>query len=357
MTQPPPESGYPPPGQNQPPDPYSPPQAPYDPFSAPQAPYPPTTPYPPSPPPAYGPPPSAPPAYGPASTPPGYGPASAPPAYGAPPQSAPPVQYSPGQYTPSPPQYSEPYTQPMGAQPPPYQPDPYAPYQGGQYPPAYMAPKSGTNGFAIASLITGICGFVLLSVIFGFVGLAQTKKTGQKGRGLAIGGLVLSGLWIVGIATAVIIVNLLGPTTNPPGGGIGLGTNTSTTDPDPTTPPGPRKVALEDLRAGDCVDGLKAEELVSGLTVLPCTSPHDGEVYAVFNLTGTTFPGQTQSDQLAEDGCGDRLDAYSPSANDDDNIGLFYFSPTDSTWTAGDKSVICIAKGEKTKLTKSIRGV
>ena len=41
-----------------------------------------------------------------------------------------------------------------------------------------MAPEQPqkTNGFAIASLIFGIIGGVLLSVIFGFVALSQIKK-------------------------------------------------------------------------------------------------------------------------------------------------------------------------------------
>lgn len=69
-----------------------------------------------------------------------------------------------------------------------------------------------TNGFAIASLITGILGFFVLltapiAIIFGHVSLSKIKKTGENGRGMAIAGLVLGYvgtiflvLTIVGIA-------------------------------------------------------------------------------------------------------------------------------------------------------------
>ena len=60
-------------------------------------------------------------------------------------------------------------------------------YPGPGYPPP-PAQKPGTNGFAIASLIFGIIGGVLLGFIFGFIALSQTKRTGQNGRGLALAG-------------------------------------------------------------------------------------------------------------------------------------------------------------------------
>ncbi len=60
-----------------------------------------------------------------------------------------------------------------------------------------MAQQPGTSGMAIASLVCSIVGFFLcglpavLGVIFGFVGLSQTKDNARSGRGLAIAGLVV----------------------------------------------------------------------------------------------------------------------------------------------------------------------
>src|SRR5215831_2024091 len=65
--------------------------------------------------------------------------------------------------------------------------------------PGYIAPpppRRPTNGFAIASLIFGILGGVVLSVIFGLVALSQIRRRQQSGRGLAIAGLALSGACI-----------------------------------------------------------------------------------------------------------------------------------------------------------------
>ena len=76
-------------------------------------------------------------------------------------------------------------------------------------PPGYAlaAPGQGTNGFAIASLVLGILwGYGLLSVlaiIFGAVGLKQTRERNQGGRGMATAGLVLG---IVGASVALILI-------------------------------------------------------------------------------------------------------------------------------------------------------
>lgn len=64
----------------------------------------------------------------------------------------------------------------------------------------------GTDGFAIASFVVGVLGGILISILLGVIALRRIRLTGQGGRGLAIAGFVLSGLWaavlIVGIATS-----------------------------------------------------------------------------------------------------------------------------------------------------------
>ena len=52
-----------------------------------------------------------------------------------------------------------------------------------------------TNGFAIAALVVSIAASFLylgwVGAIFGHVALSQIKRTGEKGRGLAIAGIVI----------------------------------------------------------------------------------------------------------------------------------------------------------------------
>jgi Domain of unknown function (DUF4190) len=88
---------------------------------------------------------------------------------------------------------------------PAYPPQQYPVYPPQQYP--VYPRRYGTNGFAVASLLFGIVGGVLLSAIFGFTALSQIRRRGQKGRGLAIAGLVLSGVWMC-VFIAMTIVDM-----------------------------------------------------------------------------------------------------------------------------------------------------
>lgn len=54
-----------------------------------------------------------------------------------------------------------------------------------------LAPQDNYNPWAIASLVLGLCATAIFAVIAGHVALSQIKRTGERGTGLAIAGLVL----------------------------------------------------------------------------------------------------------------------------------------------------------------------
>jgi hypothetical protein len=111
----------------------------------------------------------------------------------------------------------------------------YDPYNQGGYPQAnYYGPPGGpvyparTNGLAITALIMGILGFLtcgvtsVLAIIFGHMGSAQIKRTGENGQGMALAGIILgwilTGLWIL-YWVLVLVVGVAGLGTS-----IGQGT-------------------------------------------------------------------------------------------------------------------------------------
>jgi uncharacterized protein DUF4190 len=101
--------------------------------------------------------------------------------------------------------YAEPgyqqYPPPVHGQQPPY---PY-PYP---YPPARQ-----TNGMAIASMVLGIVWVYwigsILALIFGYLALAEIRRSRQGGEGMAIAGIVLG--WIgVGVLAIVLLAVVTG---------------------------------------------------------------------------------------------------------------------------------------------------
>ena len=64
--------------------------------------------------------------------------------------------------------------------------------------PSY-APAAKWNVLSIVPLVTAIVGLGLVAVITGHISLSQIKKTGEQGNILAIIGLILGYLEIVGV--------------------------------------------------------------------------------------------------------------------------------------------------------------
>jgi Domain of unknown function (DUF4190) len=158
--------------------------------------------------------------YPPGGYPPGsYPPAAPGPAPGSyPPGGYPPAAPGPGGF----PGGAVPGAYPAGAVPG-YPPAPAFPGQapGGGYqsppvpgywsqPPAPgFAPVTRTNGLAVTSLVLGILWLFwlgsLVGLVLGLVALKQIKHRNQAGRGIAIAGVVLSVLWLVGLVVAIIV--------------------------------------------------------------------------------------------------------------------------------------------------------
>ncbi|BAL86202.1 hypothetical protein AMIS_9820 [Actinoplanes missouriensis 431] len=130
-------------------------------------------------------------------------PYSAPPAHSGPPAyPAPPVFGAPGYPETGYQQQAAGYPQP---QTPPYLPPP------GYHP--HMVVGMPTSAWSVAALVLGICSLLLgwctwavpalLAVVFGHIGLAETKDGRKSGRGMAIAGLVMG--YLVFLPMIVII--------------------------------------------------------------------------------------------------------------------------------------------------------
>jgi hypothetical protein len=153
--------------------------------------------------------------YAPPVAPPLPPPVSSPPipAYQPPPAYGPPSSYQPAS------SYQPPVHQ---APPPAYQP-PVPPYQQatffpGQYQPMGMPAARPTSNWSVASLVLGIAGFLfgwcahglpsLLAIIFGHMGLNETKTCAKSGKGMAVTGLVLG--YVCLIPTVLITIWVIG---------------------------------------------------------------------------------------------------------------------------------------------------
>ena len=263
----------------------------------------------------------------------------------------PPLEQSPDQQPESPP------TLPIGA---------YGQYGSHYYGYAYPYPGAmpspygqpvGTNGPAKASFVLGILGFfavtAILGVVFGGIGLAQTKRTGQRGRGFAATGLGFGLAWILLFGT----VGVLGVVNRPdPAVRDARGTVVRA-----------GQVALFDLRAGDCFSDPNAvgsaSKAIGSVTARPCRSAHDAEAFAVPEASGpdgataasADYPGTAALQADAQAACKKALPGY---VFDDMSIPLSVrtvsYAPDAHAWAAGKRQFLCSLESTAA-LTRSLR--
>ncbi|WP_407319357.1 DUF4190 domain-containing protein [Isoptericola halotolerans] len=224
--------------------------------------------------------------------------------------------------------YASPYTSPYGPGQPP------APGPGGPSP--YEAPRpAGTDGVAIASLVTGILGLALVAVGLGIAGLVRVKKSGRSGKGLAVAGIVLGVLGTIAWTLFVVFFVWLFNTDEFQDSfqeGFEDGFNQSYQ----------QSMGL-DMAVGDCFD--PPADLTSGEPMSPadCSAAHGAEVIAVEQMDGAEYPGDDAVLGEIETLCMDAFSSYIGIEYADSALDAIYFYPTEASWTLGDRLLLCSA--------------
>jgi len=86
-------------------------------------------------------------------------------------------------------------------------------YPGAWYPPRQLA-RTDTNSMAVAALACGVAGFFTMgltaipAIVLGHAARRQLRRTGQRGDGIALAGLILgwTGIALIAVAIAGLIV-------------------------------------------------------------------------------------------------------------------------------------------------------
>ena len=188
------------------------------------------------------------------------------------------------------------------------------------------------NGLAIAALCCGIAAFIplvgVVAIVLGVVALHQLRGGFQRGRGMAITGIVLGALGTLAWTAVIVIAVATGVTAEPERSTSGQVTSQS-------------QIFVDKLKAGDCFSGGRKEQ-IDLVTALPCTSPHESQVVTIVQLPDGPYPGEANVTSQAEQECTDRAD---PLLTDKayDELDPSYIYPDADTWR-GDRSVLCLVE-------------
>ncbi|MCX4905708.1 DUF4190 domain-containing protein [Streptomyces sp. NBC_00878] len=233
---------------------------------------------------------------------------------------------------------------PQGPGPGPYGYQPWGQGQGQGYPPYNGNGPAPVNGLAIAALVLGIlCFLPLVGLVLGFFALGQIRKKGERGKGMAIAGMILSGIGAAILALALATGGAADFWEGFKEGAREAGGNGATFSVD----------------EGECFDapGGSLEGMAYDVDTVSCEGEHDGEVFANFTMAGGGYPGDEAIAEAA-DKCYTLQYAYAmDSWAIPENVDIYYFTPTRDSWSLGDREISCLFGNvdEKGSLTGSLR--
>jgi len=214
----------------------------------------------------------------------------------------------------------------------------YHPYQAYTY--GQQPPKQTTNGLAVTSFILGLIGGTILSLIFGIVGLMQIRSRGQRGRGFAIAGIALSVIWI-GVAVTLIANGTISFSKQPSAAGVAK----------------PGRINIFALRVGDCFQNPPPSQSAVGVTdvsVVPCTTAHNAQVFAQFDATNARYPGSATLVKEAQTGCQSRISANVNRSKITRTMTLRFLYPEPQSWANGRRLITCLIVDSTKDLTSTV---
>lgn len=123
-------------------------------------------------------------------------------------------------------------------------------------------------------------------------------------------------------------------------------------------PAGPEDTGVFSIGLGDCMNEMDTSgEGVSEVPKIDCSEPHDYEVYHVEDIQESTYPGEDQVIQAANDICRSAFDGFFGIPYMESGIDFTPLYPTEDGWAAGDREVLCLGydmSGEQ--VTGSLEG-
>jgi uncharacterized protein DUF4190/putative regulator of septum formation len=217
------------------------------------------------------------------------------------------------------------------------------------YPWGYVPPPSPgpPNSFAVASFVISLFGFtvvgIAVSVVFGILALLRIRERPQRGRGFAVAGLVISCVWFLIFSLFIVLAIASSPQQAESSGsfpGSGRGS-----------------VNVFHLQPGQCFHNPAAGQTAFGVTqvsVVPCTVPHDAQVFAVFRARGTAFPGQAGLRHQAAVGCRSRLAGNVDKTKIRRGMSLRFLFPAAGSWGSGQRRITCFILNTRQQMIYSL---
>ena len=118
-------------------------------------------------------------------------------------------------------------------------------------------------------------------------------------------------------------------------------------------------VSAFSLRIGDCYDDPAPDvTVIESVEGIPCTLPHDNEIYAITQISGSVFPGSEEVISLARDFCLGQFEDFVGIEYASSVLDITYVFPTEESWNRiNDREIACsVFHMDDEQLSGSMKG-
>lgn len=125
---------------------------------------------------------------------------------------------------------------------------------------------------------------------------------------------------------------------------------------DDTAPDTTGDTDVFDLAVGDCLSDTVADGEMSEVPVVPCSEPHSSEIYYSHQIPGDELPEGAALDAIIEEECFREFESFIGMPYEESALFISTISPTNESWDAGDRELLCIVDDPDGNVTGSLRG-
>ena len=119
----------------------------------------------------------------------------------------------------------------------------------------------------------------------------------------------------------------------------------------PAATPTPSATAAATVTVGSCFD---QPSHAKAPTVVDCAKPHENEAYYSITVEGDSFPGDDLIKSQAATGCETAFSGFVGIDYADTALSISFFYPTESSWSTGDREILCVVYDPAGKTTGSL---
>ena len=109
------------------------------------------------------------------------------------------------------------------------------------------------------------------------------------------------------------------------------------------------RVGVLRLLPGDCF--LLGADEIEEVDAVPCDEDHQAEVFAVFDLADTEWPGAAAVAQVTKSGCLDRFRNATGHVFDPVHMAITGYAPSERSWKE-DRRVLCVVTAHDVSLVR-----